>query len=175
MSAHRVASQPFDGSTRVPSNLVLISSDDVVFKIHATRFYYASPVFWDILTSSPVTETLDGIRIVRLEDTSTDLDFVLRFAYPGPKPVLDTTPRVQIALDMGRKYQVYTLRGAVEKAFQADFKTLNVAGVFFLALEYGEYDIAERAATHSLTIPIFDLYSLIPATATVDLLLTYHK
>ena len=91
-------SQPFD----VPeANLILRSSDVVDFRVHKPLLAMASPFFKDLLSlpQPSDSETVDGLPMVQLSESSELLNSLVSILYPVPTVVPDSYEKVLYFID----------------------------------------------------------------------------
>ena len=73
--------EPFD----VPdANLIIRSSDNIDFRVHKSLLVMTSPFFKDLLSLPQPSdgETVDGLHIIQLPETSELLNSLLSILYP---------------------------------------------------------------------------------------------
>ena len=68
------------------ADLIIRSSDDVSFLVHKLVLAVASPIFKDLLSlpQSSNNETVDGLLVVRLPESSGLLECLVSMLYPIP-------------------------------------------------------------------------------------------
>ncbi|KAL5512779.1 hypothetical protein ACEPAG_3045 [Sanghuangporus baumii] len=156
-----LASSPFDGTRH---DVILQSVDRVNFRVLKSIMELASPFFADMF-SLPQPPAKDGnpgeIPVVRLAETSTTLDALLRFCYPVKRPRLDQQDVLMIAevLRAALKYDIDAVIDAAKEAFE---KRVNVSGTeaikgYAIACSMHRYEEARIAATASLRWPSLDI------------------
>jgi hypothetical protein len=66
------------------ANLIILSSDIVYLRVHKPILAMASPIFKDLLSLSQPSnnETVDGLQVVRLPESSELLNCLLSILYP---------------------------------------------------------------------------------------------
>ncbi|PIL24831.1 hypothetical protein GSI_12717 [Ganoderma sinense ZZ0214-1] len=134
-------SQPF---TDADADVVLLTSDSLEFRIHSKIIELASPNMFNMLTQDPsATEQ----RVYIMNESSAVADPLLRFCYPGPRPLFPDAPntflRVLAAL------QKYGLTGALDDAVRAHwaaFAATDPFRFFFHAVALGRASEARACA-----------------------------
>jgi hypothetical protein len=89
--------------TATHSDIVIQSSDGVLFRVHKSNLALSSAGF-----APSEFETLD--KIVELTETSTTLNLLLKFCYPDRHPDLKTLKFDVLAplAEAAQKYEVYS-------------------------------------------------------------------
>jgi BTB/POZ domain len=154
-SAETLASAPFD-DTR--ADLILRSNDRVDFRVFKIILSQASPIFTDMFNiPPPAPEELPvQCQVVTLSEDSKSLDIALRHIYPIDTPTEVELPDACVLIEFARKYQVKALGPVVARSL-TDAIENDPAGVYAIAVTYGEVDIAIKAARSSLSRPISHL------------------
>jgi hypothetical protein len=161
----KTAAHPFDPHQGGLSDVVLRSSDGVDFFAHIVPLSLSSPVFAGLFhmptpasTSFDKDDIRDGLRIVRLGETSRTLDSVLRFIYPIPPPddlTLQEISDVLVAVD---KYCLTGILHRVQPLLTALLDD-DPVGVYAVCAANRLYDLAGDAAIRTLEIPVQKLES----------------
>ncbi|KAJ3543578.1 hypothetical protein NM688_g5839 [Phlebia brevispora] len=171
------APAPFDDTD---ADLVLQTSDNVVFHLHTFLMSKASSVFRDMLTvpqppttdPSTATEYLDGKPLIRVTEDSKTMDVFLRCCYPVPNPTLDIS-QLATVYGTGDKYNVEAVKQhAVSELSRFTPQPLYCLRAYVLACHFGLRDEAKRAARQTLERsreeilhPTFPELDLIPASS----------
>jgi hypothetical protein len=147
-----LASAPFDDSR---ADFILRSNNGVDFRVFKIILSQASPIFTDMFNiPQPASEELPAqCPVVTLSEDSKSLDFALRHIYPIETPTEVELPDACILIEFARKYQVKALRPVVARSLTDSIEN-DPAGVYAIAVTYGEADIAIKAARSSLSRPI---------------------
>ncbi|KAI0080975.1 hypothetical protein K474DRAFT_1614450 [Panus rudis PR-1116 ss-1] len=103
-------------------NVVLISTDDIAFRLHKSVLGRHSSLFRDMFTlpqpQGANTEEFDGCPAVRLQDSGNSVAGLISIFYDGPDWVTHDTNKTRIPsfmvfamlMDMAHKYQVEPIR-----------------------------------------------------------------
>ena len=100
------ASPPFDSKD---ANLVLVSSDDVKFRVHRHTISLASSVLSELALAQQVTQPEPSKKHrqrphVLLSEPSDALDLFLRFIYPIPEPPSLPLTSIATVLSLAQRY-----------------------------------------------------------------------
>ena len=154
-SPETLANAPFDDAR---ADVILRSSDGVDFRVFKIILSLASPIFADMISipQPAASEFHAGPQVVTLSEDSKALDLVLRHLYPMEHPTEIELRDACILIEFARKYQVKALGPVVARSL-TDAVERDPAGVYAIAVTYGEVDIAIRAARSSLKRPISHL------------------
>lgn len=106
------ASPPFNEPT---ADIIVCSSDNVLFRLHRIILSLASDFFKDMLSipqpghHSPTTSadpSINGIPVIHVPEPSDVLDRLFRLCYPVDDPALGTTHELRSTLEAALKYQM---------------------------------------------------------------------
>ncbi|THH14762.1 hypothetical protein EW146_g5611 [Bondarzewia mesenterica] len=115
----RPASPPFD---EPGADIILRSSDDVVFRVYKNILSLASPFFKDLFSlpqPSPtaIDNTTSGeIPVIPVTEDAETLDFMLRSIYPVRSPKIKKLSDLRFVFEASRKYQIETFDGVAEES-----------------------------------------------------------
>jgi hypothetical protein len=82
------------------ANLVIRSSDFVDFRVHKSVLVMTSPFFKDLLSlpQPSDSETVDGLPVVQLSESSELLNILVSILYPGRKVIPNSYEKVLYSL-----------------------------------------------------------------------------
>lgn len=153
------AKAPFNNAK---ADIVLLSSDNVNFRVFRCILALASP-FFEAMFDLPqpqrnhsADETFDGLDMIQVSENSRTLDMLLRFCYPAAvkDPSLKDTNDVEKVLEAAMKYGMEEVEERVRKAMVApSLLERNSVRIFAIACRYGLEPEAETAARYSLHHP----------------------
>ncbi|KAJ7063861.1 hypothetical protein C8F01DRAFT_1021979 [Mycena amicta] len=142
------------------ADVILVSSDQVQFRLHRVVLSIVSP-FFQTMFSLPqgenASETVQGLPTVQMNESGAVLQRLLRFWYPGVE--LPSTPFATISelaelLELiVLKYEMHSLIPASKMQLERLIVAEPLAG-FAVAVRYGWKDIALKAAKESLRLDI---------------------
>lgn len=140
------------------ADIILRTSDNVLFRLYKVMLAKASPIFRDIFSlptppSAVDDEHIDGLPVVIISENSTTLKNLLLFIYPGPRPALSADAMITLA-DAARKYEMFYVVDSMKDAIA---KTASTAPLrtFCIAYNLAFYDIARAAAKHSISTKLW--------------------
>jgi BTB/POZ domain len=78
------------------ANLIIRSSDHILFRVHKSVLAMASPFFKDLLSlpQPPDSESVDGLPVVELSEDSELLNSLISMLYPVPTVVPSSYEKV---------------------------------------------------------------------------------
>ncbi|KAJ3543579.1 hypothetical protein NM688_g5840 [Phlebia brevispora] len=184
---YKDAQSPFNDPT---ADLVIVTSDNVSFRVHKLILSKASPVFEGLYSlpqpppeRAATEDYIDGIPLMRVTEDSSTMDKFLRCCYPIPRPSLllgDIIPVYRA----GEKYQVecVTQHASSELVSPQSFRPRNNSlRIYAIACHLGLREEAKTAAKETLSISLHELQgckcpemSMITALSYVNLL-QYHR
>lgn len=171
------------------ADLILSTSDNVLFRVHKFILSKASPVFADILPlphappqGAQTDDYIDGLPVIRMEEDSVTMDDFLRCCYPEPMPKLALHVTICALYKAGKKYDTVAVTSHVEQALaQFALRTDCCLRTYAIACHLGIQPCAIQAARQSLNLSWnsiahsrFDEMDLISATSLARLL-SYHE
>lgn len=143
------------------ADLILLSSDDVEFRVHRCILAAASPFFSDMFTlpqprvaSDPDNITIPVISVSELRQT---LDSLLRFVYPIQDPPIHTLDELNPILGSAFKYDFPSVISALRKILVAPhFLESSPTRVFAIASRHDLEPEAKLASRYTLTVRVLD-------------------
>ncbi|KAH9942678.1 hypothetical protein B0H21DRAFT_520642 [Amylocystis lapponica] len=154
MESESQAASPFDKAT---ADVVLRSSDDVLFRVHKIILSEASP-FFETMFSLPQpaadASSPDSPSEIPVPENSAILDDLLRICYPVPDPPLDTIDRVRDVLAAAIKYDMEAGKVACRKALQSASLLEQPLHVYAVAVQFALKEEAIMAAKATLRVPM---------------------
>ncbi|KAI0051884.1 hypothetical protein FA95DRAFT_1602368 [Auriscalpium vulgare] len=167
-----VAATPFDNYD-LDSDIILLSKDAVYFYVHMLLISKASDAFKGLInlpqTKSPALdadiadshkdEIKDGLHVIRMQDTSAELNMLLGFIYPSTlcpgSPSLDTVEEMKRAITIAAKYDIDVVRHAVIRRLRGEGPIPQPERVFAFVSRHGvgEKEIMMAAAQRTLEHP----------------------
>ena len=168
-----LAEAPFNDKK---ADLILQSSDQVLFYVFKPILSFASPAFTDMfsLPPPPSQNSRDEVQVVSLSEDSTTLDLALRHIYPMQPPEGDKLQYASILAEFTRKYQVEALNKFIT-SYLTDSIKRDPVGVYAIAVTYGYDDIGANAARSCLNLRFSRLKSPYLRCSTTELeLLKYY-
>ncbi|KAL4062393.1 hypothetical protein V8B97DRAFT_2012745 [Scleroderma yunnanense] len=150
--AASTAAEPFDD---VNADLVLRSSDRVDFRVFKCILSLTSPIFKDMFTiGAPTLQHSSNPPVVPLSESSTTLDVLFRFIYPGvtqANPLFDTFNDAKLFLAAIAKYDIVaTVRERALEIVNHQFLAERPVSIYAVACELGWQDLAQIAARETL-------------------------
>lgn len=167
------ASPPFDETS--DGDVVLKSSDEVLFRAHKVILSLASPFFRDMFslpqTCIPPDCSGNG-PIIPFAEPSETIDTLLRFVYPDEDPDLKLVHEIEGIVEAAIKYDMPKCISAMRKRLILSASKEPIR-VFMIACKNNLADVASAAAHLSLRRPIlysFELGSVVlPFSALEDI------
>ncbi|TCD61715.1 hypothetical protein EIP91_008024 [Steccherinum ochraceum] len=158
---------PFD----IPAADVIIRScDNVDFRSLKVILSMASPVFKDMF-SLPIhpnsADQHDGLPVVRVTETGTTLDNLLRLCYPICPPEMKNAQEICEALDAARKYMMERPEKEILEQFRRHTKEDPLGLYAYASKHVGWEEELRIAAKASLRIPS-DEWDRYPVLLTMD-------
>lgn len=143
------------------ADLILLSSDEVEFRVHRCILAAASPFFRDMFTlPQPViaeSNIISMVPIVPVSEKGVNLDSLLRFIYPVPAPLIATLDELSAILGAAFKYDFPSVISTLRKLLAApQFLRSAPARVFAIASRYELEEEAQLASTYTLSVHILD-------------------
>ncbi|KAF8892199.1 hypothetical protein BD779DRAFT_1621574 [Infundibulicybe gibba] len=155
----RVSDPPFDDST---GDVILRSSDGVVFYFHKTLLSLASPVFRDMFAlqqncPGPINYSAgdDGNGAIPMSEDSTTLTHLLMWCHPQTTLSLTKWPEVTNLLEAAEKYDMRGLMKGIEVSIRNGPWIGSVPlRVYAIAIRYHFEELAKAAAKQTLNLTI---------------------
>ncbi|GJE98360.1 BTB domain-containing protein [Phanerochaete sordida] len=143
----RTGPPPFN----TPADFIIRTPQGTDWHVSAALLSYASPFFRD-LVREPTSSTTRFV--LEIPESDAVLEALLRFAYPGPDPVLHDLDDVTEAYAAAQKYQLGATVQALERAMLAPrFTASEPLRVYAVARRLGLEDIADAAAFSACKTP----------------------
>ncbi|KAI0940767.1 hypothetical protein AcV7_003060 [Taiwanofungus camphoratus] len=145
---------PFNKPT---ADVVLASSDHIVFRVHRTILCEASSVFEGMFLlpqparvgshhlADATANELDDLPIIQVSENSQTLENLLRLLYPISDPILTDLSDVQATLDAAVKYEMDEATGILKGQLH-EFVSIAPLVVYTVACRHMFEDIALQAA-----------------------------
>src|ERR1700733_11553138 len=139
------------------ADLILLSSDDVEFRVHRCILAAASPFFSDMFTlpqprvpSDPIT-----IPVIPVSELRQTLDSLLRFVYPVQDPPIHTLDQLNPILGSAFKYDFPSVISALRKILVTPhFLESSPTRVFAIASRHDLEPEAQLSSRYTLTIHV---------------------
>ena len=167
------ASSPFDEPS--DGDVILKSSDGVLFRAHKVILSLASPFFRDMFSLPQAGSPPDGLAnapVIPFSESSEIIDALLRFIYPEEDPDLKPVHEIEGAVEAAIKYDIPKCISALRKKL-IQCASKEPIRVFMIACKNNLADVASAAAHLSLRRPIlysFELGSVVlPFSALEDI------
>ena len=169
----KLAEAPFDDTQ---ADLILLSSDKVLFRVFKIILSLASPIFTDMfsLPSPPSEKPHDEVQVVPLSEDSTALDVALRHIFPVRNPKGDKLQYASVLAEFARKYQVEAL-DEFTTGYLMDSIERDPVGVYAIAVTYGYNDVGAKAARSCRNLPFSGLQSPYLRCITAEHLSELHR
>jgi hypothetical protein len=92
--------EPFEHFDLPDANFIIRSSDNVNFRVHISVLALISPFFEDLLSLPQPSdrETVDGLPVVQLPESSELLNSLLSMLYPVPTVIPNSYEKVLYSL-----------------------------------------------------------------------------
>lgn len=151
------ASPPYDETS--DGDVILKSSDEVLFRVHKVILSLASPFFRDMFSLPQTVTPSDGpsnAPIIPFSESSETIDTLLRFIYPGEDPDLKLVHEIEGVVEAAIKYDMPKCISVMRKKLILCASKEPIR-VFMIACKNNLADVASAAAHLSLRRPI--LYS----------------
>ena len=152
------ASPPFDETSG--GDVVLKSSDGVLFRVHKVILSLASPFFSDMFslpqTGTPADGPCNNGPIIPFTESSETIDTLLRVVYPNEDPDLKLVQEIEGVVEAAIKYDMQKCISVMRKKLILCASKEPIR-VFMIACKNKLADVASAAAHLSLRRPI--LYS----------------
>ncbi|KAA1476990.1 hypothetical protein DENSPDRAFT_564728 [Dentipellis sp. KUC8613] len=148
-SSHpRTADAPFNDQA-TGADIILRTSDEVIFYTHKLILSFASPFFQDMFRLPQPTGTAGQIAVVDISEDSRTLEFILRFCYPFPPPTFKTVSEIRCVLEAALKYDMAGVRAFAETSLNSVIDE-NPLDAFVIACRCDREDICRLAARRLL-------------------------
>jgi len=142
------------------ADLILLSSDNVEFRVHRCILGAASLFFTDMfsLPQPSITISDDGpIPVVPVSELRQTLDSVLRFVYPIQDPPIHTLDELNPVMAAAFKYDFLSVMSTLRKILVTpQFLQTSPARVYAIASRYELEAEAQLASRYTLNIHILD-------------------
>lgn len=164
-----MALEPGHPFTEPTADIVLCSSNNVLFRLHKIILSLASEFFRDMLSlpqpeSTPSTSRdcsaiseLDGIPVLHVSESSDVLERLFRLCYPIDDPVLETIGEVSSTLEAAMKYQMAEAF-KITKRRLLTLAPMDPLRVYAVACRFGLEEEASAAAAEVLKQKTQDRY-----------------
>ncbi|KAL6298139.1 hypothetical protein BKA93DRAFT_714576, partial [Sparassis latifolia] len=156
-----VARYPFNKPT---ADLILRSSDRVLFRTHKTILAEASPFLARIIPHSAAAHgaSVNDLPVLEIEAQSRTVENLLTICYPVPNPLLASSREISDVLHAAAKYDVsYAFVVCKQALLHPDLVRDDPLGVYAVACMHRLEGVARAAARHTLRFP----YLLRPSEA----------
>lgn len=154
------------------ADLILQSSDGVLFKVFSRILMEASPVFRDMMTIPKPSEGLQQPLV--LDEEGATLELGLKFLYPIPSPTITSFEMLKNIFKMADKYLLDSVLHALKALLVTPaFIEKAPLRVYALACAYGLQAEAKVASRHCLKIDVLqeaELYEELSMISGRDLL-----
>lgn len=167
------ASSPFDETS--DGDVLLKSSDEVLFRVHKVILSLASPFFRDMFSLPQTGTPPDGpgnVPVIPFPEPSETIDTLLRFIYPGEDPDLKLVHEIEGVVEAAIKYDMPKCISVMRKKLILCASKEPIR-VFMIACKNNLADVASASAHLSLRRPIlysFELGSVVlPFSALEDI------
>lgn len=155
------------------ADLILLSSDNVEFRVFGRILAEASMVFQDMMqlgeSSSP-----GALNSVRVSENAETLDMVLRFIYPIPDPKIFSFDTLKLLMDTADKYFLKGMMHSLKNTLiQPAFTEPQPLRAYALACIHGLQDEAKIISRYCLKTDILqqgDIYDELAIITGRDLL-----
>ena len=142
-------------------DLLIQSSDSVLFGVHSCILMMASPVFQASLATPPSSPATPGSILVRqplvLSEPAYVIDSLLHFMYPLPAPTFDNLSALTKVLAASVEYDVSIATTALRKQLiSPHFLSSEPLRVFAIACRFGFKNEASEASNATLSINLLD-------------------
>ena len=136
------------------ADLILLSKDEVEFRVHRCILAAASPFFEHMLRlPQPADDAL--VPIVPVSEMGVHVDSLLRFVYPIPNPILTTLDELNPILEAASKYDFPCVIAILRKRLVApSFLEDSPTRVFAIASRFELEEEAQLASKYTLNINI---------------------
>jgi hypothetical protein len=105
-TGHTVASAPFDDIQRI-ADVIVISSDNVLFHLVKAILIIASPFFSDMFSLvQPPKPDAQSIEKIPISEDSITFDALMRLCYPVDDPKIESLSQLENVLAAAMKYQM---------------------------------------------------------------------
>ncbi|PVF96308.1 hypothetical protein CPB86DRAFT_512912 [Serendipita vermifera] len=145
-------------------DIVLQSSDFVLFGVHRCILSFSSAVFHDMfLLPSPsppasVTNTKSRKEPILLTESAIILDALLQLVYPMPPPIFDDLSQLVPVLSACIKYEMSAaLRVVRQYLLSTSFLLREPVRVFAIACRFGLLEEASEASRATLRINLLEI------------------
>ncbi|TBU34045.1 hypothetical protein BD311DRAFT_747033 [Dichomitus squalens] len=162
-----IPAHPFTYSS---ADVVLYSSDNVVYKVHKLILAIASDFFRDMFdlpqptsssdsdSSAPVTEEqVDGLPVIRMLESSKALTPLLMLCYPLEEPVLTSITEVCAVLEAAIKFDLRRASQIAKRRMRELIPSAPLR-VYIIACRLGLEDEAHAAAQEIYRSKVQDQY-----------------
>lgn len=138
------------------ADLILLSKDEVEFRVHRCILAPASP-FFEHMLSLPQPADDAAVPIIPVSEEGAHIDALLRFIYPIPDPILTTLDELNPILDAAFKYDfpcvITTLR---KHLIIPSFLETSPTRVFAIASRFELEEEAQLASKYTLNINVLE-------------------
>lgn len=171
------------------ADVIIRSSDGVLFRMYRVILGKASPVFKDMFTlpqTPPIVDDRDppdcieGVPLIDVSEDSRTLDFLFRFCYPCETPDLKGLDDVYHVLEAANKYDMEAIDNQARKIWRS-IAALDPLRAFAISCKMRWVEEARFAALLALREPVWPLeppvapeFKLISGD-TVIRLIAYHR
>ncbi|KAI0923614.1 hypothetical protein AcW1_006516 [Taiwanofungus camphoratus] len=159
------------------ADVILASSDHIIFRVHRTILCEASSVFEGMFLlpqparvgqshhlTDAIANELDGLPVIRVSENSQTLENLLRLLYPISDPILTDLSDVQATLDAAVKYEMDEAKGILKSQLHG-FVSIAPLVVYTVACRHMFEDIALQAAKAIFSQDLVAQY--VPELATI--------
>lgn len=141
-------------------DVLIQSSDSVLFGVHSCILTMASPVFRESLPLPPPSATSESILVRQplvLTEPAHVLDLLLRIIYPVPTPTLDNLSVLAKVLAASIEYDISVATTTLRKQLiSPSFLSSEPLRVFAIACRFGFKEEATEASNATLSMNIVD-------------------
>ena len=137
------------------TDIILKSSDDVLFDAYRRILIESSPFFSDMFTLPQEDDT--SIPTIQFSEPGSVLSDLLMLTYPGEDPVIDTLDKVSVILAAALKYEMVRATQTLRRLLVSPvFLEKEPTRVYAIASRYDLEEEARIASSYTLRINILD-------------------
>ena len=133
------------------ADVVIRAAGVLDFRVHKLILSLASPVFKDMFTiPQPLTDALDALPHVDVDESAETWEFILRTVYPMPHPIIDDLDDLEPLLLAAKKYEMQPLIDIHKKGLEnLAFVQEDPLRLYAIACACGLEDQAKFVARNS--------------------------
>ncbi|KZV62484.1 hypothetical protein PENSPDRAFT_247767 [Peniophora sp. CONT] len=155
-SEYKAAQQHSERFAAEDADVELLSSDNVLFKVHRASLASHSAVF-------PGQEVVTNGEIVSLSESSAVLDIILQYIYPSPPCHLDGLPFTTLyqVAEAAEKYQMFAVMEICRILLQIRHYQEHPLEVLAYACKYGYTSLCDQVAPLTLVVEARDAFNVL--------------